>query len=121
MPTEARPSGTAARMAEAARALALGLENGRALDEVLQDSRGLQLDAETRAAVQALSYGSLRWWPRIEVWLGQLLDKPVAQLHPLIRGLLAVGLHQLAFSNHPPYAIVNEAVFAVRLLRQPRA
>ncbi len=112
---------TAQRLAAAARAVALVADEGKALDEALLYSGQGQLAAVDRAALQALAFGTVRWYLRIEHWLALLLERPDQVREPLVRALLDVGLHQLGCSSHPPHAIVNEAVEATRVLGVPRA
>lgn len=106
-------------MAAAARIVASVTDAGQSLDEALLEHAG-QAESE-RAAMQALSFGTLRWWPRLERLLALLLDKPSDRTPPVIRALLATGLHQLEYSTHPAHAIVNETVEATRQLHAPRA
>ena len=72
-----------------------------------------------RAAVQAVTLGSLRWYPRLEPIIAQLLAGKA--LAPILRCLLIAAVHQLDFSNNAPEATVSSAVDAARLLRQARA
>jgi 16S rRNA (cytosine967-C5)-methyltransferase len=111
---------TGERLATAARVVAAVVSGRASLDEVLAEATRA-LVATDRAAVQAIASGTIRWHLRIEGWLVLLLERPGQVVQPLVRALLEVGLHQLAFSAHPSHAIVNEAVEAARLLRQPRA
>lgn len=114
-----RRGGTAERLARAANVVARVTDERRALDDaLLSEAHGM--NAADRPAVQALAYGTVRWWPRLERLLSLLLDRP-ATLAPAVRALLAVGLHQLEQSTHPVYAIVDESVEAARRLRAPRA
>ena len=112
-----RAGSTAHRMAAAARVVDRVARERRALEDALAAER---IDAAERAAVQALAYGTIRWWPRLERYLAHLLERP-AGLAPVVRALLAVGLHQLEHSSHPAYAVVDEAVEATRILRAARA
>jgi 16S rRNA (cytosine967-C5)-methyltransferase len=112
-----RAGSTAQRMATAARVVDRVVRERRSLDEALAGERS---DPADRAAVQALAYGTIRWWPRFERYLAHLLERP-AGLAPVVRALLGVGLHQLEHSSHPAYAVVDETVEATRLLRVPRA
>jgi len=109
---------TARRMASAARVIAEVIENGRALDEALQEEAARVPDGE-RAALQALSFGTLRLWPRLERTMQALLEKP--QTAPSIRALLGLAVHQLEESKHPAHAVVNESVEATRHLQVARA
>jgi len=111
---------TAEKLVASARVVTGVSANGESLDDALDTQAERIADAGDAAAVQALAYGSVRWYPRLDYWLSQLLE-PGAQQKPQLRALLIVALHQLAFSNHPPHAIVDQAVEAVRKLGQPRA
>jgi 16S rRNA (cytosine967-C5)-methyltransferase len=109
---------TARRLASAARVIADVIENGRALDEALQ-AESARVPEGGRAALQALSFGTLRLWPRLERTLHALLDKP--NTAPVIRALIALAVHQLEESTHPRHAVVNESVEATRHLQAARA
>ncbi|MGC2458013.1 MAG: 16S rRNA (cytosine(967)-C(5))-methyltransferase RsmB [Gallionellaceae bacterium] len=67
---------------------------------------------QQRAALQDLSYGTLRHYGRLLGVLQQLLRKPVPD--DQLRCLLLVALYQLQFSKAPPYAVVDHAVHATR-------
>jgi 16S rRNA (cytosine967-C5)-methyltransferase len=110
---------TAALLAAAARVVA-AVSAGQSLDDALARSGTTAGNASDAAAVQALAYGTVRWYPRLDYWLTQLLEAG-AKPKPRLRALLEVGLHQLVFSNHPPHAIVDQAVEAARELGEPRA
>lgn len=114
-----RGSSTADRLAGAARVVARVVGEQRTLDDALSREAGVLEDAD-RSAVQALGYGTIRWWPRLERLLALLVERPGALSQP-VRALLAVGLHQLEQSTHPVYAVVDESVEAARRLRAPRA
>lgn len=116
----ANSQSTGERLATAARVVAAVVTGRSSLDEVLAHATSGMV-APDRAAVQAIASGTIRWHLRIEGWLVALLERPGQAVQPLVHALLEVGLHQLALSAHPPHAIVNEAVEAARLLRQPRA
>src|SRR5262245_57257181 len=111
---------TAEKLAVAGRVVAGVRARGESLDEALVACTETITDPADGAAVQALAYGSVRWYHRLDYWLSRLLE-PGAKQRPELRGLLVVALHQLAYSNHPPHAIVDQAVEACRKLGQPRA
>lgn len=110
---------TAARLAAAARVVTAVSEDGESLDDAL-DRHETSVESASRAAIQALAYGTVRWYPRIDFWLSRLLDGGTRP-RPQVRALLAVGIHQLEFSSHPPHAMVDQAVEGARELGQPRA
>jgi 16S rRNA (cytosine967-C5)-methyltransferase len=111
---------TAEKLALAGRVVAGVRVRGVSLDDSLDACTGAMTDAADAAAIQALAYGSVRWYHRLDYWLSRLLA-PGAKQKPELHALLVVALHQLAFSNHPPHAIVDQAVEACRKLGQPRA
>jgi 16S rRNA (cytosine967-C5)-methyltransferase len=93
-----------------------GVLAGRSLDSELAATwrRHSQLDERSRAAVQDLAYGTLRFLPRLEALLEALLEKPLkdARLH----ALLLVALFQLVHTRAAPHAIVDHAVSACHAL-----
>lgn len=66
------------------------------------------LSAQQRGAIQDLSYGTLRWFARLDAMLDVLLAKPIDDAR--LRHLLLVALYQLEHTRAAPYAIVDHAV-----------
>ncbi len=93
-----------------------GVLAGRSLDSELAAvwRRHSQLDERSRAAVQDLAYGALRFLARLEALLEALLEKPLKDAR--LRALLLVALYQLAHTRAAPYAIVDHAVSACHAL-----
>src|SRR5262245_52244674 len=120
MNAQRAPSGTARRLAAAAAIVAQVRNEGRTLDDALADEVARHA-TEDAPALQAMSFGTLRLLPRIELWLEILLDRPSRPVEPVLKALACVALHQLEHSGHPAHAIVNETVEATRTLRVPRA
>jgi 16S rRNA (cytosine967-C5)-methyltransferase len=115
-PSGATPGPAASVLAEAAKALAAVAFAGRSADAAL--ARGAVPEAQ-RAAVRAITLGSLRWYWRLDAVASTLIaGKPLA---PSLRALLLVALHQLEYSRNAPEMSVSAAVDAARLLQQPRA
>ncbi|HMC13273.1 MAG TPA: 16S rRNA (cytosine(967)-C(5))-methyltransferase RsmB [Gallionellaceae bacterium] len=87
---------------------------GRNLNQVL--SATLQaasgLSSQQRAALQDLSYGTLRFYGQLACVLQQLLHKPVQDEQ--LRCLLLVALYQLQYSKAAPHTVVDHAVRAAR-------
>jgi len=113
-------SGSAAAQLRAAAA--------RVVMAVVRDGRNLEdgLAAESaagreRAALQSLAYGTIRWFFELDACLALLTDRTPDRLDPPVRGLLLVGLYQLAHGRTPEHAAVAETVEATRVLRRPRA
>jgi 16S rRNA (cytosine967-C5)-methyltransferase len=72
-----------------------------------------------RAAVQDLTYNTLRGWGRVDVIADQLLKKPASDI--TIRGLILVALTELGARPHTDYVVVHQAVEAASLLGLARA
>ena len=77
--------------------------------------------AHERALVQELCYGTLRWYPALELLLGALIDRPLKAKDAEITMLLAAGLYQLRDMRTPDHAAVNETVSACQALKRPWA
>jgi len=103
-----------AALADAARALAVVIEEGCTAEEALQR---LELAAGERAAVRAIHSGTLRWYLRLAPALDALLQ-PGQRMAPMVHALLVTALHQLEYSRAAEHSVVNIAVDAARLLGQ---
>ena len=79
------------------------------LDKVPERDRGF---------LQELCYGTLRYSPRLQRILAQLLDKPLRDKDRDIQGLLLCGLYQLDNTRVPDHAAVAETVGATRALKK---
>ena len=96
----------------------------RAVDEVI--TCGHSADAALaglangpdRAAVRAITLGTLRWYLRLAPAVEELLETRVASP---VRALLTVAAHQIEYSRNVPEATVHAAVDAARLLGAARA
>lgn len=92
------------------------LANGRNLNQVLDES--LRNKAEwlpaQRAALQDLSYGTLRFYGQLQAILEMLLHKPLSDEG--VRFLLLVTLYQLQYGKSAQHAIVDHAVRAAHVL-----
>jgi 16S rRNA (cytosine967-C5)-methyltransferase len=94
---------------------------GRSLDAELRAlwSREAGLNAQERATVQDLCYGTLRFLGEVDCVLEALLERPLK--HEPLRNLLRVALYQLAHTRAAPHAVVDHAVRASAAIRQPAA
>ena len=68
-----------------------------------------------------LCFGTLRWYPAIELLLQELMQKPMREKEFEIQGLLACGLYQLMHTRIADHAAINETVTAVTKLKRPWA
>ena len=80
---------------------------GRSLDAELRSALA-QIAPESRAALQDLAYGTLRFLGQIDALVDALLTRPLKDA--FVRDLLRVALYQLVHTRAAPYAIVDHAV-----------
>jgi 16S rRNA (cytosine967-C5)-methyltransferase len=92
------------------------LANGRNLNQVLDESLRNREDwmPAQRAALQDLSYGTLRYYGQLQAILDMLLHKPLPDER--VRFLLLVALYQLQYGKSAQYAVVDHAVRAAQAL-----
>jgi 16S rRNA (cytosine967-C5)-methyltransferase len=95
--------------------------SGRSLDAELRASRVLEraMSPSERAAVQDISYGTLRFLGQIDVVLDALLERPLED--ESVRALLRIALYQLIHTRSAAHAIVDHAVETCVLVRKARA
>lgn len=92
--------------------------HGRSLSQLLEESHsGASLPPSQRAAVQHLSYGTLRYYGRLDAILDQLLERPLQDER--VHCLLLVALYQLEYGRASAHAVVDHAVRATSRFRLP--
>ena len=92
------------------------LADGRNLNQVLDESlrkKSVWTPAQ-RAALQDLSYGTLRFYGQLKTVLSLLLHKPM--LDQRIYYMLLVALYQLQYSKAAQHAVVDHAVRSAQML-----
>ncbi len=92
------------------------LVDGRNLNQVLDESlrkKAVWTPAQ-RAALQDLSYGTLRYYGQLRAVLELLLHKPLSDQR--IYYVLLVALYQLQYSKAAQYAVVDHAVRSAQML-----
>jgi 16S rRNA (cytosine967-C5)-methyltransferase len=89
------------------------------LDRALADRLAANPDysPQQRGALQDLSYGTVRYYARLEFMLGKLLDRPPRD--KLVAHLLRVALYQLEYSKAGSHVIVDQAVRAAKRFKSP--
>ena len=105
----------------AAKVLTRVLKEHQLLDICLNDALPRITDPRERSLAQELCYGVLRWLPRLQGELSQLLDRPVRRRDLDVNVLLLLGLYQLSHTRIPDHAAVTETVAATRVLGKPWA
>ena len=96
----------------------LAVEQGQSLSQCLPPALN-QLPPEQRPQLQAICYGTCRWFHRLESELNQRLKKPLRKPDRIIHHLMLVALFQLRYSEQATYAVLNETVEACRALDKP--
>ncbi|MBU0689087.1 MAG: 16S rRNA (cytosine(967)-C(5))-methyltransferase RsmB [Gammaproteobacteria bacterium] len=93
--------------------------DGCNLDRALADRLAANSDysPQQRGALQDLSYGTIRYYARLEFMLGKLLDRPPRD--KLVSHLLMVALYQLEYSKAGSHVIVDQAVRAAKKMKSP--
>jgi 16S rRNA (cytosine967-C5)-methyltransferase len=79
------------------------------------------LDGRDRALAQRLAYGTVQRTRTLDFGIEQLGKRPVRKLDPPVRASLRLGAYQLAFTELPEHAVVDDAVELVRAARRERA
>lgn len=101
---------------EAAAVVRQVLSSGRNLNQALDEAlcgKAAWTPAQ-RAALQDLSYGTLRFYGQLRTVLDALLHKPLADER--VRFLLLVALYQLQHGKSAQHAVVDHAVRATQCL-----
>ena len=80
----------------------------------------LSRSSPQRAAIRAITLGSVRWYLRLAPAVEMLLTKPKGLADPL-HALLVASAHQVEYSRNAPQATVHAAVDAARMLKEERA
>ena len=99
----------------AARCIFETLNKRQTLDRTFETVKGLDdLSDSDRGFVRALVQAAFRELGRIDTLLGTLVDRPFAELDPVVQALLRVGVVQSWRLGTPPHAAVAETVAAAR-------
>lgn len=89
------------------------LRDGQSLTAALDNQLARIAQQSERAFVQALCYGVIRHYFRLDGLLTALLPKPLKTKDSDIKALLLMGLYQLDHMRVKPHAAVSETVAAV--------
>lgn len=81
----------------------------KALIEVIDKKRPLShIETKLTPYAQALCFGVLRHYIRLNAISNFMLDKPIKK--PYVHLALLMGLYELSILKKPPYAVINETV-----------
>lgn len=76
------------------------------------------LQGEDAALLKELCYGSVRLYPRLNLLLNKLLEKPFKERDSDIHALLILGLYQLFYMRVPDHAVLDQSVRATLDLKK---
>jgi 16S rRNA (cytosine967-C5)-methyltransferase len=113
-------TGASAR-ATAARILAQVIGSGRSLSVALPDGLKTLDSGKDRSFVQAMCFGVLRDFERLQYILDNLLDRRLKRGDAELRCLLLAGIYQIADMKVPDHAAVAATVGAAVLVRRQSA
>ncbi len=99
---------------QAATVLCKVVKDGRSLTVALDGVLESVADAKDRAFIQALCYGVVRHYHRLNFILQQLLSKSLRNKDTDIKMLLLIGIYQLQYMRVKTHAAVSETVSAAK-------
>ena len=111
-------AGQPASLRAVAAQVLLSVEQGQSLSQCLPPALG-RLPENDRPALQALCFGTCRWFYRLDGELHRRLKKPLKSADRIVHHLMLVALFQLGHSQQAAYAVLNETVEACRELNKP--
>jgi len=86
--------------------------NGKSLTAALDEAWIQVDDVKERAFIQALCYGTIRYYFRLDFILSQLVAKPIKDKQ--IKALALIGLFQLQYMRVKQHAAVSETVAVMK-------
>ena len=104
--------------AHAALTLVSVVKYSRSLDLALATTFESIKEQKERSFIQALCYGVMRWYPRLEFSALQLLQKPLKEKDIDIKFLLLLGIYQLDYMRTAEHAAVSATVDACLALKK---
>ncbi len=90
------------------------IKDGQSLTFGLDATLSSVEESKDKAFIQALSYGVMRQYYRLDFILQQLLPKPLRNKDTDIKMLLLIGLYQLKYMRVKSHAAVSETVSAAK-------
>ena len=91
---------------------------GRSLSDAVPHHLMKLSDPRDQGLSQELSYGVMRWYPRLVWLLRQLLKKPLKSKDRDVSALLLMGLYQLLYLRVADHAAVHETAGAANSLHK---
>lgn len=95
-------------------------QHGRNLPDAIEKYKDKTEESE-RPLIQAMSYGVIRLYPRLQFIANQLISKPLKTKDQDVVLLILIGLYQLIEMRIPDHAAVSETVKVTKGLKKPWA
>jgi 16S rRNA (cytosine967-C5)-methyltransferase len=95
-------------------------QHGRNLPDAIANFAN-NMEENDRSLIQAMSYGVIRLYPRLQFIANQLISKPLKTKDQDVMLLILSGLYQLMEMRIPDHAAVSETVKITTLLKKPWA
>lgn len=103
----------------AATAISQVLDNGQSLSTVLPDLQR-NINDKDKPLLQEICFGVLRYLPKLEWFISQLMDKPLTGKQRTLHYLIMVGIYQLLYTRIPAHAALAETVNGAVALKRPQ-
>ena len=98
----------------AIKVLQLVIEQGRNLPDAIN----YLSNSDNPALTQAMSYGVVRHYQRLQYFASQLIAKPLRKKDQDLHLLILLGIYQLDAMNIPDHAVVSETVKVCKALKK---
>lgn len=103
----------------AAVAISQVLDQGQSLSAVLPELQR-NINDKDKSLLQEICFGVLRYLPKLEWFINQLMDKPLTGKQRTLHYLIMVGLYQLIYTRIPAHAALAETVNGAVALKRPQ-
>ena len=91
------------------------------IHKIRQKKISLQSITQESAQVKALAFEVIRYQPKLDAILHEIIDKPIKSKDAKVMILLWIGCYQLLNNSTADYAVISEAVNTAKKLKQPWA
>ncbi|BBG60403.1 16S rRNA (cytosine(967)-C(5))-methyltransferase RsmB [Providencia rustigianii] len=103
----------------AATAIGQVLDKGQSLSTVLPELQR-NINEKDKALLQEMCFGVLRYLPKLEWFISQLMEKPLTGKQRILHYLIMVGIYQLLYTRIPAHAALAETVDGAVALKRPQ-
>ncbi|ELX8381136.1 16S rRNA (cytosine(967)-C(5))-methyltransferase RsmB [Providencia vermicola] len=102
-------------------AIAIGqvIDKGQSLSTVLPELQK-NISDKDKSLLQEICFGVLRYLPKLEWFVSQLMEKPLTGKQRTLHYLIMVGIYQLLYTRIPAHAALAETVNGAVALKRPQ-